>query len=297
MLPDIESLRCLVAAADHPSFRAAARNVALSPAAFGDRIKRLEELLAARLFERTTRRVTLTLEGERLLPEARACLQLAQRCVEVVRDPAEAAPFELTLGTRFELGMSWLTPALPDLEREHPERHLHLSFGDTPALLEQLRQGSVDAVVSSARITSVGLDYARLHEEQYVFVAKKQLAAKVPLRRREHCAQHTLLELNRELPLFRYFLDARAGDEVWAFRRVKYLGSIGPVRAQVLDGAGVAVLPLYFVRDALRRGRLVRLMPRVTLPSDCFRLIWRTGHPRSRELHELAGTLSRRPLS
>ena len=60
---------------------------------------------------------------------------------------------------------------------------------------------------------------------------------------------------------------------------------------------GVAVLPLYFVRDALRRGRLVRLMPRVTLPSDCFRLIWRTGHPRSRELHELAGTLSRRPLS
>jgi hypothetical protein len=57
---DLESLRCFVHAAAELSFRVAAKACALSPAAFGDRIRRLEEDLGAPLFERTTRKVTLT---------------------------------------------------------------------------------------------------------------------------------------------------------------------------------------------------------------------------------------------
>src|SRR6187549_2541817 len=112
MLPDLESLRCFDAAATHLSFRVAARTVALSPAAFGERIKRLEEQLGAPLFERTTRRVTLTPAGERLVPQARRVLDEARRCLQSARDETAPAPYDLTVGTRFELGISWLTPAL-----------------------------------------------------------------------------------------------------------------------------------------------------------------------------------------
>src|SRR6185503_13753548 len=98
MLPDLESLHCFVRAATSPSFRAAARSVALSPAAFGDRIRRLEEELGARLFQRTTRRVALTPEGTRLLPQARRCLEEAERC-RAVLGSEEGPPFELLIGT------------------------------------------------------------------------------------------------------------------------------------------------------------------------------------------------------
>ena len=60
--------------------------------------------------------------------------------------------------------MSWLLPALCGLEQAVPERQLHLLFGDTPALLEALRRGHADGIVTSARLTSAGLRYARLHE-------------------------------------------------------------------------------------------------------------------------------------
>jgi LysR family transcriptional regulator, glycine cleavage system transcriptional activator len=296
-LPDLESLRCFLAAARHLSFRVASRAVALSPAAFSDRVRRLEEELGVSLFDRTTRRVELTAAGERLVPEAERLLDQARRCAEVARlEEGAPVPYELTIGTRFELGMSWLVPALARLEAAHPERRMHLHFGDTPDLVERALRDGVDAFITSARLTSAGFSYARLHAERYVFVGERRLLARQPLARREDCAAHTLLDAGRDLPLFRYFLDARPGGEVWAFGSVRYLGGIGPIRARVLDGAGVAVLPHYFVKRDLRKRRLVRILPKVKLPVDWFRLVWREGHPRQGALRALAEELVTLPL-
>ena len=105
-LPDLESLRCFLAAARHLSFRVAARAVALSPAAFSDRIQRLEDTLGASLFDRTTRRVALTAAGERLVPEAQRCLDQARRCGEVVlREDGAPLPYELTDRHTLKLGL------------------------------------------------------------------------------------------------------------------------------------------------------------------------------------------------
>lgn len=296
-IPDLESLRCFLAAARHLNFRDAARAVALSPAAFSDRIQRLESTLGAPLFERTTRRVALSVAGERLVPEAQRCLEQARRCTEVVLgEDIAPMPYELTIGTRFELGMSWLVPALDGLEKTRPERRLHLSFGDTPDLLRQVQREIIDAFVSSARLSDAGFSYARLHEEKYVFVGHQRLLAERPLACRHDCKHHTLLDAHRDLALFRYFLDTRPGGEDWAFRRVDILGTIGAVRLRVLAGAGVAVLPYYFVREDLKRGKLELILPEIELPVDWFRLVWRADHPREAALRKLAEDLVTWPL-
>jgi len=292
---DLESLRCFVHAAAQLSFRVAAKACALSPAAFGDRIRRLEDELGAPLFERTTRKVTLTAAGERLLPQARRCLDEAERCrVAVASD--ERAPYELWLGTRFELGVSWLVPALSQLEKRCPERRLHLYFGDTSDLLPRVLRGELSGMVTSARLTTPGLSFARLHEEEYVLVAAAGLVKLKPFLTPSDASRHVLLDLHTDLPLFRYFLDARSAREVWQFGAVQHLGAIAAVRARVLEGAGVAVLPHYFVRPDLERKRLVRLMSKTKLPSDWFRLVWRTGHAREAELRQMAAELCELPL-
>jgi LysR family glycine cleavage system transcriptional activator len=295
MLPDLESLRCFVSAATELNFRVAARGVALSPAAFGDRIRRLEEHLGAPLFARTTRKVTLTPQGERLLLQARRCLDEAERCALAVASDVKV-PFEIVIGTRFELGMSWVVPSLARLERTRPERRLHVYFGDTVDLLPRLLRGEIHCMISSARLTTAGLGFARLHEEEYVFVAARALLDKMPVRGPRDAERHVLLDVHGDLPLFRYFLDARPADEVWAFERIQLLGGIAGVRARALEGAGVAVLPLYYVRRDLAQRRLKRLLPATKLPSDWFRLTWRAGQPREPELRELASELARIPL-
>ena len=109
-------------------------------------------------------------------------------------------------------------------------------------------------------------------------------------------SQHVLLDLHADLPLFRYFLDARSAREIWQFRAVQHLGAIAAVRSRVLEGAGIAVLPLYFVRQDLQKKHLVRLMSKTKLPSDWFRLVWRTGHAREAELRQIASELCDLPL-
>lgn len=296
MLPDIESLRCFDAAAERLNFRAAAEFVHLSPAAFGDRIRRLEDDFGVKLFERTTRRVTLTSAGERLLPQARRTLVEAAKCSAAATDEGAVPPYEMLVGTRFELGMSWLVPGLDTLRRLAPERTVHLYFGDSPDLLDRLRRGGIDCLVSSVRLTSSDVEYAPLHEERYELVATPKLIAKRPLTRAADALEHTLIDAHRDLPLFSYFLDGVPPRHVWAFGRTELLGAIGAIRLRVLDGAGVAVLPHYFIRADLERKRLVRLMPKVKLQRDVFRMVWRRGDPNAARYRRLAEELLELPI-
>ncbi|MCB9761425.1 MAG: LysR family transcriptional regulator [Alphaproteobacteria bacterium] len=293
---DLDSLRCFVAAAERLNFRAAARQVALSPAAFSERIKRLEGELGALLFARTTRSVALTPAGVRLLPQARRCLDEAQRCAAVVTEHGPRPPFVLRIGTRYELGMSWIVPSLSALEEREPQRRLHLSFGDSPELLRKLDEGEIDAVVSSVRLTQGGLDYVVLHAEEYAFVGLPALFRDRPLEEPPDAVDHHLLDIAGDLPLFRYLMDALDSSEPWPFGRMEILGTIAAVRFRALEGAGVAVLPLYFVRDDLAAGRLVRLLPELSLRTDSFRLIWRARSPKDPDLRVLAEQLKGLPL-
>jgi DNA-binding transcriptional LysR family regulator len=296
MIPDLDSLRCFDAGATHLNFRVAAKAVALSPGALSDRIKRLEALLGAQLFARTTRQVALTPAGQRLVPHARAILEQAARCRDVVHEQTRPAPYELAIGTRFELGLSWLTPALRPLQAHRPERTLQLVFGDSGDLIERVRRGQLDAAITSVRLTVGGLAYEQLHDEDYAFVGAARLLRARRLVRAADAAQHVLIDAAPDLPLFRYFLDAVGRRDVWSFRKHEYLGTIGAIRQRVLQGAGVAVLPRYFVARDLSARRLVRVLPRIALQRDAFRLIWRTGHAREGELRQLAGDLARIPL-
>ena len=289
---ELTSLACFDAGATTLNFRAAAVRMHLSPAAFSERIRLLEDELGAPLFVRTTRKVELSDAGRRVLPLARQVLSGAEAVRASIRAPHLAAPYSLQLGTRTELGLSWLCPALPQLQRAHPERLIHLFNGDGPDLLQRLERGDLDAIVSSSRLTSPRLTYAALHAEAYVLVARHR-----SVRRRADASQVTLVDVSADQPLFRYFLDALPDAEPWNFAQLEYMGGIGNIRRRLLDSADrVAVLPRYFVQHDLTAGRLVRLMPRVALRSDAFRLVWRTGHPRTVELLALADELRAVPL-
>ncbi len=295
MLPSIESLRCFEAAARTLRFRDAARAVALTPTAFGQRIQKLEEDLGVALFARTTRRVQLTRAGLALLPLARSCLLAAEACADVTAHDTGGATMDLTLGTRHELGLSFVVPALDDLRRALPRVELHLYFGSGNDLLLRVRSLDIDCAITSSHLADPRLDAHRLHREDYVFVGSPRLCAERPLRRAEQASAHTLLDASPEQPLYRYFRDA-PGGEALPFARVVSLGTIEAIRQRVLVGAGVAVLPHYLVRDDLTAKRLVRLFPKVVLAHDYFRLVFRRDDVRRAVYDELARVLSGLPL-
>ena len=290
-LPSIDSLVCFTEAARLLNFRAAAKRVALTPAALGQRIKQLEEQLGARLFERTTRSVTLTEAGLALVPRAQAAIAAAGDCIRAARGEDGLPPMELTIGTRYELGLSFILPMRRPLEAAHRGLTLNVYFGSGPDLLIRVRNREIDCAVTSARLNDPVLDSRRLHREDYVFVGATGLLERTPLKKDEDAANHVLVDVGGELPLFRYWRDAPGGGDRLKFSRLLKIGTGEAARRCILEGAGVGVLPRYMVEHDLAAHRLKVLFPKVPPLFDYFRLVFRSDDPRRSVFEAMAQTL------
>lgn len=292
-----DSLRCFVSAARALNFRAAARAVFLSPQAFSQRIRLLEEELGVALFRRTTRSVKLTPEGLRLLPAAESALQAVAHCGEIVREKLEFPRMTVTIGTRHELGLSWLEPQLDALKKRLPWLEINLYFGSGADLVDSVRSMTLDCAVTSTRIQhDPRLEGLRLHQEFYAFVASPALLKATPLDTPDDAIHHTLLDVDDGLPLFRYWRDAAPEGEAFRFQSVRTLGTIEALRRRVLSKDGVAVLPQYLVEPDLKANRLVSLFPELSQASDFFRLVFRVDDGRRVAYEALAKELVRAPL-
>lgn len=297
MLPSIDSLRCFTAAAKLLNFRAAAKSVALTPAAFGQRIKQLEEQLGTPLFQRTTRSVRLTESGLALLPAAERTLLAAAECVRVgAAGSRSLAPMDVTIGTRHELGLSWILPQLDALTKAQPWLRLHLYFGSGADIMLRVRSMEVECCVTSSRLVDPKLDSLRLHREDYVFVGATALLDKKPLKRADDAKEHTLLDTDETLSLFRYFRDAPGGGDHLQFATAVRLGTIEAIRTRVMQHAGVAVLPEYLVKKDIASGKLTRILPSIALLHDFFRLVFRVDDPRRPIYEQIAKQLAATPL-
>jgi len=262
----------------------------LSPSAFGRRVRRAEEVLGVALFARTTRSVQLTEAGMRLLPRLRALLAEAEALREA---EGPAVPVSITLGTRHELGLSWLMPARSRLREALPHVTVHLRFGAADRLSEEVARRGIDAAVLSQRPVIAEVAAQTLHVEDYVMVASPACLARVPLGAREEAQGHTLIDIDPSQPLFGYVARPH-GELPWG--GMLSLGTIAAVRAAVAQGEGVAVLPRYFVGDELRSGLVVEVLPELPAERDHFRLLYRRDHARRGLLEAVAEELRGMPL-
>ena len=291
-LPDLESLRCFVAAAQTHNFRKAAKLVYLSPGAFSERIQRLEQQLGISLFVRSTRHVALSVEGSRLLTHARKLLEEAQEFQH--HASTQQSEISLTLGTRYELGLSFVLPILEEQRQTHPHWNIHLFFGDAPSLTSALLSSEVDVVFSSMRVDNPRLHIQTTHPEHYVLVAKPHLASQI--NSISDLKPHTLVDISSSFPLFRYFGESNQLRPQEIFSHYRFLGTISALLYWVLKQDAFAVLPLYFVQDAIATQEISVVLPQLEVQHDHFRLFWTKNHWAEPAITQLAEFLRTHPL-
>ena len=197
------------------------------------------------------------------------------------------------MGTRHELGLSWLMPARAALQKALPHVTVHLRLASTNDLEHAVSALRADAIIGSRAPATRRITTVDLHREDYDLVGAPALLRRRKFSRAADAQRHVLLDADDDLPLFSYFRTSGVSLE---FERIITLGAIEAIRAAVIAGEGVAVLPRYYVRDDIKRRRLRRLLPRAELGSDFFRLIFRADDPRRRLLTMIAEVLQTLPL-
>lgn len=113
-------LECFVSSAESGSFSAAGRKLGISSAAVGKNVTKLESLVGVRLFQRNTRKLTLTEEGERFLQEVSGGLLSIQCALKGLSSSGgvAAGTLKVSMGTAF--GLHFVLPMLPDFLADYP---------------------------------------------------------------------------------------------------------------------------------------------------------------------------------
>lgn len=164
----LRDMEYVVAVADLGSFVKAAEHCHVAQPSLSVQVGKLETRLGTILFERTTRRLIVTPDGQvlieqlrRILAEGRTLLTLANRSTE---------PFggTLRLSAIATLGPYYFPRALPLLRARYPTLSLVLGEGQTEALVASLSQGALDAVLMSAPVSDPGLSELSLFLEPFI---------------------------------------------------------------------------------------------------------------------------------
>jgi len=143
---EIDLLRAFVAVVESGSFTAAAGSVGRSQSAVSQKVLRLEEIVGRRVFQRTSRSLSLTRDGERLLTAARRLLEVNDALLRELREPE--ARGTLRLGVADDFIPSQLPQLLARFSRIYPEVHLELMTGMSCQLLAAYDAGQLDAVIA-----------------------------------------------------------------------------------------------------------------------------------------------------
>lgn len=161
-------LQYIVAVAEYGSVSRAAEACAITQPALSERIKRIESTLNVELFERSTRALTVTPVGERLVHKARALLDDVVDIDEIVSSSREPLTGPFRVGIIATLGPYLIPLVLPRLRKRFPNLELILHEGLTEALLASLQAGSLDAVIAAAPLPVSGFDQLDLFYEPFI---------------------------------------------------------------------------------------------------------------------------------
>lgn len=254
-----EAMRVFVQVVECGGFARAADRLSLSTSAVSRHVADLETHLAARLLQRTTRRISLT-ESGRLFYER--CVQLLADLDEAEQEVAHtvAAPRgTIRLTTSINFGMRHVTPAIAAFVNRYPEVKFDVSLSDR--LVDLVEEGFDVAV----RIGGPGAGHVvarRLAETRLVTAAAPEYLARhgVP-KAPADLAHHSCLTYEYEVERGRWRLHDTAGRE----HVVQVAGSVRSNNGDLLaeaaaQGAGVVYEPAFIVGPEIRAGRLVPIL-------------------------------------
>ena len=275
---ELRQLRYFVALAEELHFGRAARRVHVSQPPLSQQIRALEEELGARLFDRTSRRVLLTPEGEAFLEDVRGVLRGLEEAVDRVRGVAQGERGRLRVGfvgsavsTRFPAGVA-------AFRERHPAVRLELRESGTLVQRRAIAEGRLDVgLFRNLGETPDDLTTEPFLHDSYILA----LPERHPLARRDSV---NLADL-RDVPLVMYprpVFPAAYDAIIEACRSVGFsprIGqeavSIGTQKALVAAGTGVAIVPGATRREP-REGVAYRTIIG-PLPDIRLDLAWRKG--------------------
>ena len=257
---DIDSLRLFVLAAEKLNISAAGRELGMAPAVASTRLAKLETELGADLLHRSTRKVSLSLQGAEFLPYAREILAQESAARAALGHGSPTATGTLRFAASSSFAQLYIAPLLPEFLEAHPGITLDLRLSDTQF---DLIEGSFDLALRNSPLLDTSLKGRKLADDTRMLCASPDYLARhgtpeVPADLEGHALIGFQSQQPREIrgpegPVGAF--DPRAG-------RCRLIVDDGASqKIATMAGAGISMNSIWSIHRELKEGTLVRVLP------------------------------------
>jgi LysR family hydrogen peroxide-inducible transcriptional activator len=245
----LTELKYIVAVARERHFGKAADACHVSQPTLSVAVKKLEEELDVKLFERSANEVSVTPMGEEIVRQAQAVLEQAASIKVIAKRGKDPLSGPLTLGLIYTIGPYLLPDLVRQMIARTPQMPLVLQENFTVKLLEMLRSGEIDCAILAEPFPDTGLALAALYDEPFLAAvpASHPLAAQHSVSTEElkretmlllgsgHCFRDHVLEVCPEF--------ARFSSNAEGIRKSFEGSSLETIKHMVAAGMGVTLVP------------------------------------------------------
>lgn len=258
-LPNLEDLNIFVQVAKRASFAAVAEQLGMSAAFISKRVRLLEQQMGVRLLHRTTRRVSLSEEGERVYQWALQIFETVQRMGDDISTQHRVPVGQLRIASSLGLGRRFVAPALSELAERYPQLDIRLDVHDR--LVDLIEEG-VDLDIRVGNVIAPHLIAKPLaHNRRVLCAAPGYLQRRGTPRQLAELSSHDCLVIKeRDHPFGVWQLQGPQGEQ-----SVRVTGGLSTNHGEVahqwcLDGRGILLRSYWDVHDSLADGWLVPVL-------------------------------------
>lgn len=273
---NIRDLKYLVAVAKEQHFARAAEKSFVSQPTLSMQIKKLEDELEVKIFERSQKKFLVTKIGAEILKKAEVILREAEEIKNIAKNSKDPFSGEIRIGAFPTLSSYFFPQIVGKISKKFPQLKLLLVEEKTDQLLLKLKNGEIDAAFIALPCDDSGLEHKKIFSEEFLLavplkhaLAKRKKVEKKDLKGKElmlledgHCLRDQALEACSLLGTFEQ-QDFRAS-------------SLETLRQMVIAGAGITLMP----KIAVRKEDKISYLKITNAPKRTIGLYWRTTSAR-----------------
>lgn len=290
-LPDFEGLAIFAKVAEERSFAGASKAMGVSVATVSRAVRRLEERLGGRLFNRTSRRLALTDYGRTLAERASKIYAEAEAAEDIAREASSRPRGLVKLSAPLSFGTRWVAPLLPEFFRRYPDVAVDLHLTD--AHIDLIGEG-FDAAIRIAVMEDSSLVARLIVPVRRFVVASPTYIARYGRPQHPHDlgAHRCLSYLNRAKRDIWRFTHRKTGEE-------SRITPTGPLRGTtieallptVLAGLAITELPEFAATEYFQEKQLEPILANWRLPEGGMYFVTPTTRARPAKVSALADFL------
>lgn len=264
---DLHYLRIFYEVANEKSFTKAANKLFINQSAVSIQVKKFEDILKTKLFDRSSKKIKLTYAGEALYQMAEDIFDKVKRAEREISRIIDTDKSKIIIGATSVIGEPLLPRLMKEFSDKHPEIDFEIIIGSKDSLLKKLKEGTLDIIIIDfEHIMDMNLEILSIETVPYVLVGLKEYSSM------ERMASENLIT-RKNIPNNNEAISELEKKYKISFsKKIPVTGNTEIIKSMVREGLGNVILPYYAVKKEVKKNEF-KILEEISEVKDGYQII------------------------